>query len=138
MQHQQDHGRKLATLSGRMHTLAGKPDDLDVSCQANKGVKLNGPETPAPTTANALKDFNPADPKPSESCFETNNKTNYVIWGIALTIQELSCSEDESHGYEDVKVICGHTMRNKIRNEDIPDKVGVTSMVDKIRKSRLR
>lgn len=29
--------------------------------------------------------------------------------------------------------ICGHTGRDKIRNEDIQDKVGVASVVDKMR-----
>lgn len=34
--------------------------------------------------------------------------------------------------------MCGHTMRYRIRNKDIRDKVGVASMVDKTRKVRLR
>ncbi|KAK4350932.1 hypothetical protein RND71_030245 [Anisodus tanguticus] len=34
--------------------------------------------------------------------------------------------------------MCGHTMRDRIRNEDIRDKVGVASMEDKMREARLR
>ncbi|KAG5610037.1 hypothetical protein H5410_021318 [Solanum commersonii] len=34
--------------------------------------------------------------------------------------------------------MCGHTRSDKIRNEDIRDKVGVASMVDKMREERLR
>lgn len=33
--------------------------------------------------------------------------------------------------------MCGHTKRDRIRNEDIRDKIGVT-FVDKMRKARLR
>src|SRR5688572_21388903 len=34
--------------------------------------------------------------------------------------------------------MCGHTRRNKIRNEGIWDKVGVASIEDKMRERRLR
>lgn len=34
--------------------------------------------------------------------------------------------------------MCEHTRRDRIRNEDIPDKVGATSVDDKMRKARLR
>lgn len=34
--------------------------------------------------------------------------------------------------------MCGHTTRDRIRNEDIQDKVGVTSVVDKMMKVRHR
>ncbi|KAG5597845.1 hypothetical protein H5410_039077 [Solanum commersonii] len=34
--------------------------------------------------------------------------------------------------------ICGHTRSDRIENEDIQDKVGVTSVVDRIRERRLR
>jgi len=34
--------------------------------------------------------------------------------------------------------MCGHTRSNKIRNEDIRDKLGVASVVDKMAKVRLR
>lgn len=34
--------------------------------------------------------------------------------------------------------ICRHTRYNKIRNEVIREKVGVTSMIDKMREIRLR
>lgn len=34
--------------------------------------------------------------------------------------------------------MCGHTMRDKIRNDDIRNKVGVTSMEDKMHEARLR
>lgn len=34
--------------------------------------------------------------------------------------------------------MCGHTKRDKIKNKNIPEKVGVASMVDKMRKTKLR
>ncbi|KAG5591403.1 hypothetical protein H5410_041917 [Solanum commersonii] len=34
--------------------------------------------------------------------------------------------------------ICGYTRSDRIRNEDIRNKVGVTSVVDKLREERLR
>ncbi|KAG5620031.1 hypothetical protein H5410_005249 [Solanum commersonii] len=34
--------------------------------------------------------------------------------------------------------MCGHTMSDKIRNEVIREKVGVASVVDKLREARLR
>lgn len=34
--------------------------------------------------------------------------------------------------------MCGHTMSNTTRNENIQDKVGVTSMKDKRREARLK
>ncbi|XP_070017052.1 uncharacterized protein [Nicotiana sylvestris] len=34
--------------------------------------------------------------------------------------------------------MCGHTRKDKIRNEVIRDKVGVSSVEDKLRESRLR
>ncbi|KAG5615347.1 hypothetical protein H5410_015171 [Solanum commersonii] len=37
-----------------------------------------------------------------------------------------------------VRWICRHTKRDKIKNEDIPEKVEVASVVDKIRESNLR
>lgn len=37
-----------------------------------------------------------------------------------------------------LKWICGHTRKDRIRNEVIQDKVGVTSAVYKMRKTRLK
>jgi len=34
--------------------------------------------------------------------------------------------------------MCGHTSSNKIRNEDIRNKMGVASVVEKMRKAKLR
>lgn len=34
--------------------------------------------------------------------------------------------------------MCGHTRRNRLENEDIWDKVGVTLMEDKMREARLK
>lgn len=34
--------------------------------------------------------------------------------------------------------MCGHTKKNRIRNEDIRDKVGVASVMDKLREVRLK
>lgn len=48
--------------------------------------------------------------------------------------QEISCPEDAYCGDE----VCGHTRSDRIRNEDIQDKVGQAVVVDKMRKARLR
>lgn len=37
-----------------------------------------------------------------------------------------------------LKWMYGHNRRNKIRNEDIRDNIGVASVVDKLRQERLR
>lgn len=34
--------------------------------------------------------------------------------------------------------MCGHTKSDRIKNEDIRDKVGVASVVDKMREAKLR
>ncbi|KAG5594726.1 hypothetical protein H5410_035958 [Solanum commersonii] len=52
-----------------------------------------------------------------------------VVWGRVLTNQKLSCSEDACCAAKDAKI------RN---HEDIQNKVGVTSVVDKMREVRLR
>uniref|UniRef100_M1BUU5 Reverse transcriptase n=1 Tax=Solanum tuberosum TaxID=4113 RepID=M1BUU5_SOLTU len=52
-----------------------------------------------------------------------------------LVSQELSCFENKSCGNGDE---CVHTRIDKIRNEDIPNKMGVPLMVDKMREAILR
>lgn len=48
-----------------------------------------------------------------------------------LTSQELARSKDEGSKDEDASMMCGHTMRDGIRNKNIRVKVGVASMEDK-------
>lgn len=47
-------------------------------------------------------------------------------------VQKLRVAEMRMSGW-----MCGYTMRDRIRNEVIPNKVGVTSMMDKMREVKL-
>lgn len=59
---------------------------------------------------------------------------NYVAsLCISLHVQKMKVAEMRM-----LRLMYEHTRRNRIRNEDIRDKVGVTFMVDKIREARLR
>lgn len=52
--------------------------------------------------------------------------------------QELALSEYESSGNKDVEMNMWHTKRDMIRNESIHDKVGMDSVVDKMKEARMR
>lgn len=48
--------------------------------------------------------------------------------GGVLASQKLARSEDECTGNGDLRLICGHTRKDRIRNNDIQNKAGVTSI----------
>ncbi|KAG5593891.1 hypothetical protein H5410_035123 [Solanum commersonii] len=50
----------------------------------------------------------------------------------------IQSGEEESCEMGMLRWMCGHTRKDKIRNEDIQDKVGVASVVDKISEARLK
>lgn len=52
-----------------------------------------------------------------------------------LENQEGTCVEDED---DDQVVVCGHTLRDKKKNEVIHERVGVTPIEEKMREARLR
>jgi len=55
-----------------------------------------------------------------------------------LASQELPCPEDKVKKMRMLRCMCEHTRIDKIKNKDIRDSVGVASLEDKIRKTRLR
>ncbi|KAG5612983.1 hypothetical protein H5410_024264 [Solanum commersonii] len=54
-----------------------------------------------------------------------------------LDNQELTHPEDDSSGMRILRWMCGHTRRERIKSRDIWDKVGVASVVDKMREAGL-
>lgn len=52
--------------------------------------------------------------------------------------EEVPCPEDEVAEIRMLRWMCGHTRKERIRNEVIRDNVGVASMEDKLQESRLR
>lgn len=55
-----------------------------------------------------------------------------------LSSQKLPCPEVHVVEMRMLRLMCSHIRIDKIRNEDICDKVGVTSVVDMMREARLR
>lgn len=60
-----------------------------------------------------------------------------LLYGVLASVK-LTCSGDACCRDKDVEMMCGYTRRENIRNDVIRDKLGVTSMVDKMREARLR
>jgi len=55
-----------------------------------------------------------------------------------LGYKEISCPEDECSRDEHASLNVCNTRRDKVRNEDIHTKIGVTSIEEKMRENRLR
>ena len=54
-----------------------------------------------------------------------------------LSYKEISCPEDSVVEMCMLYWMCGNTKRDKVRNEDILIKIGVTPIKEKMRKNRL-
>nr|XP_009614644.1 uncharacterized protein LOC104107520 [Nicotiana tomentosiformis] len=67
-----------------------------------------------------------------------SKRESFKYIGSTVGQSKLSCPKDESSGDEDVRWMREHTRRDMARNEDIRDKVGVSTVVDKLRESSLR
>ena len=52
--------------------------------------------------------------------------------------KEISCPEDECGRDAILRWMCGNTRREKVRNEYIRTKIGVASIVEKMKENRLR
>ena len=55
-----------------------------------------------------------------------------------LGYKETSCVEDECSRDAHTSLMCGNTRRYKVRNEDIRTKIGVASIEEKMKETRLR
>ncbi|KAG5596637.1 hypothetical protein H5410_037869 [Solanum commersonii] len=67
----------------------------------------------------------------------------WEVWKEALKFKGFRLGEMEASLWDTgirrmLKWMCGHTRRDMIKNEVIPDKMGVAAVVDKIRLARLR
>ncbi|KAG5587795.1 hypothetical protein H5410_048229 [Solanum commersonii] len=69
---------------------------------------------------------------------ESGCYTNYVVGGKYWSVKNLHVQKINVVEMEMLRWMCGHTRRDKIRNEYILGKMGVALFVDKIREARLR